>query len=396
MGKDNNNSSKSNSFLLHCLSVISGIIFTIMAGFFFYFMIIGVHPGINSETSSSKGTSYELAARIDSITSDSKNNLLKDYLSTDDIIRKIYKIEKGSNVPLPIEEAFGTLKVDEIDQIDAVIDSARECGLLANDQQLAFSKDVQFLSNKTIQYYFDETILVICWKELIDGKVVTFSEVKINDPSQFRRKLTEDTYGSGVKKYCTSLAKSSNAVVAFNADFYAFRNLGITCYDGTIYRTEQSLDILFIDENGDFVFYDRKQTDDKETLQKFVDDNHLQFSLAFGPILIKDGQLLDNTRYPIGEINEIYSRAGIGEIEPLHYLYMTVDNYGESRRPCTVNQFAAFMYSKGVKQGYNLDGGQTGELVFNNKIFNLVDWNNERDVSDIIYFVTALPESERQ
>lgn len=390
-----NSESKKSNILQHILSTIFCFIFTFLVGFFFYYILLVVHPGVNSDSQNVTLLSYNLSSKINDSITDSKSGLLKDYLSTDDIIRKIFKIEKGDPVPLPIPENYGTLNIDNVTDINAVIDSARECGLLSEDQQLAFSTDVQFLNGKTIQYYFDETILVICWKELINEKVVTFSEIKINDPSQFRRKLTDDTYGSSVKKYCTSLAKSANAVVAFNADFYAFRNLGITCYDGTIYRTEQSLDICFINEDGDFVFYERKQADDKEALQKFVDDNHLQFSLAFGPILIKDGQLLDNKYYPIGEINEIYSRAGIGEIEPLHYLYMTVDNYGERRRPCTVNQFAEFMYSKGVQQGYNLDGGQTGELVFNNKIFNLVDWNNERDVSDIIYFATALPESER-
>lgn len=358
-------------------------------------MLINIHPGIDNSKDNSKGLTYDLSNKIATNVTDSKSNVLKNYLSSNDIIRKIYTIDKGAPVPVPNESCYGTLEVSEVNSINTVIDNARTCGLLSEDEEMAFRTDVDFLANKTIQYYFDETILVICWKEMIDGKVVTFSEVKINDPSQFRRKLTEDRYGSSVKKYCTALSKESNAVVAYNADFYAFRNLGITCYEGTIYRAEQSLDVLFIDENGDFVFYERKQKDDKDALQKFVDDNHLQFSLAFGPILIKDGTLLDNTYYPIGEINEIYSRAGIGQLGKLHYLYMTVDNYGEARRPCTVNQFAGFMYSKGVINGYNLDGGQTGELVLNNKIFNLVNWNNERDVSDIIYFATAFPENER-
>lgn len=380
---------------LHILSTISSLMFISMAIFFLFYMVIFIHPGIENNTETDSKTSYDLASRIDTSATDLKGELLQSYLSSDDIIRKIYRIEKGSPVPIPDENAFGTLEVADVNQINSVIDEARKCGLLTENEELAFKTDVAFYNNKTIQYYFDSTILVICWKELIDGKVVTCAEIKINDPSQFRRKVTEDKYGSSVKKYCSALSKETNAVIAVNADFYAFRNLGITCYDGTIYRSEQSLDVLFIDENGDFIFYDRKQKDNKEELQKFVDNNHIQFSLAFGPIIIRDGVALDNSYYPIGEISQIYPRAGIGQLGPLHYLYMTVDNYGESHRPCTVNQFTGFMASKGVINGYNLDGGQTGELVFNNKIFNFISYNNERDVSDIIYFATAFPENER-
>lgn len=389
-----NNTNKNNKIAFHFLSFISSLLFLALAAFIFFYMLKDVHPGIDIDKKE-QSINYNLSSKISSYTEDSKSAVLKDYLSNNDIIRKIYKIEAGDPVPAPIQDCYGILKADEIDQLDMVIENAKSCGLLNEDSKIAFRKDVNFVPGKTIEYYFDETILVICWKEFVDDKVLTCAEVKINDPSQFRRKLTEDKYGSSVKKYCTALSKASNAVVAFNADFYAFRSLGITCYEGTIYRTEQSLDVLFIDKDGNFVFYDRKQKDDKEALQKFVDDNNLQFSLAFGPILIRDGEIINHNTYPIGEINEIYSRAGIGQIEPLHYIFMTVDNYGKSHPPCNINTFAGYMHSKGVYSGYNLDGGQTGELVLNNKIYNLVNWNNERDVSDILFFATALPENER-
>ena len=60
----------------------------------------------------------------------------------------------------------------------------------------------------------------------------------------------------------------------------------------------------------------------------------------------------------------------------------------------TLPEFAQYMYEKGVVMGYNLDGGQTGELVMNGKIYNSVDFGNERSVSDIIYFATAIGEPQ--
>ena len=66
-----------------------------------------------------------------------------------------------------------------------------------------------------------------------------------------------------------------------------------------------------------------------------------------------------------------------------------------SRLPrATVNQFAEIIATKNLRHAYNLDGGQTGEVVFNGKPYNHIDFGNERLLSDCIYFCTAIPESE--
>ena len=52
------------------------------------------------------------------------------------------------------------------------------------------------------------------------------------------------------------------------------------------------------------------------------------------------------------------------------------------------------MYAKGCIKAYNLDGGQTSEITILGKPVNYIDFGAERPVSDIIYFASALPESE--
>ncbi len=37
-------------------------------------------------------------------------------------------------------------------------------------------------------------------------------------------------------------------------------------------------------------------------------------------------------------------------------------------------------------------GGQTSEIIFNGDIFNLLSYGNERTVSDMVYFATAVDE----
>ena len=95
--------------------------------------------------------------------------------------------------------------------------------------------------------------------------------------------------------------------------------------------------------------------------------------------------------YPIGEVLQIYSRAAICQVDSLHYLYAHVGHYGGGRKVVNVNTFSKMLYDKGVRHAYNIDGGQTGELIINGKIRNSIDFGSERTVSDMIYFATALP-----
>jgi hypothetical protein len=89
---------------------------------------------------------------------------------------------------------------------------------------------------------------------------------------------------------------------------------------------------------------------------------------------------------------EGYSRAGIGQIGERHYLYMAL-SHGNREARWTVNQFGEHFAWKPVQTAYCLDGGQTGELYFCGSVYNYIDFNKERPVSDILYFATAIPDS---
>ena len=393
INKKERNKQRFKAMLFHLVSSIFGAFFFCAALLMLLWGTVNIHPGIEQGDEKVGGDKLNIPDKISVFAENAKYEAMRNYLADNQVRKKIYKIESGQVAPTPHDECYGVVEAKDATQIDAVIEKARDIGLLEG-QDVAFSSDAVFYKNCKIKYYLDETILAILWREEIDGKVLTFAEVKVADPSQFGRKLVNDAYGTGRQMFCSDLSKQANAVVGLNADYYAFRSLGVTCYDGTIYRTEDSLDTLFIDENGDFIFYDRKQKKTKEELQQFVDDNKIKFGLSFGPIMVKDGVSVVEGGYPIGQIEEIYSRAGIGQMDRLHYLFVNVENYGEYRRPCPVKDYAPIMIAKGVKQGYNLDGGQTSEVVFQGSFYNFVDYGNERDVSDIIFFASALPTEE--
>lgn len=313
--------------------------------------------------------------------------------------------------PRPNPEYFGSVNVNNAADVLSVIQAARDSGLLREDETVVFDPTVDFNQGsyyKDIVYYYDETLLVITWKQIIEGNTFTCVEVKMGDASQFRRKITGDAYGSP-QEYLSDLYKSSNAVVAMNADYYQFRDYGVMVYDGTVYKCTDKyyatandtdyqwyncIDNCFVTRSGEFLFKYFGEEYTWEELEQFVADNDINFSLSFGPVLVDNYEVKSHYDgwYPVGEVNRGYSRAGIGQVDDLHYLYMSLNHSNEKEARWTMLQFAQLFQSRGVKCAYGFDGGQTSEVVFNGDIYNHVDKGSERWVSDMVYFGTALPE----
>ena len=216
------------------------------------------------------------------------------------------------------------------------------------------------------------------------------------DGSQLRRKLAGDSYGSSLQLYASQMAKEANAVVAINGDFYAFRNLGVTVYQRQLYRCNPgTLDNCFFTAGGDMLFVYAGQIKTEEEMQRYLRDNDVLFSLAFGPVLVDNGELKEvSPSYPVGEVEHYYSRASIGQLDSLHYLLMTVNYEGDYQHTCTIAQSGEYMARKGCQKAYALDGGQTSEIVFGGEAYNRVDWDNERSMSDILYFASAVHREE--
>ncbi len=393
---------KKESFLKKLGFGTLSLIFAVISLAVLLWSLQNLHPDTTAAAESSNNlSSTSLISRLDA----GLNNAKADALSDIAFIPKHYSIPEGETVaPRPQEANFGSVSPSNAAAVMDVIQLARDSGLLEG-QDMIFRSDLNFEPSTDIQYYYDETILTILWKELIDGNTVSCCEVKVADASQFRRKLVDDNFGSPRKLFATSIAASVNAVVAMNADFYMFRDFGIVVYDRELYRFSEDTytgsykkynctDTMFVTDQGDFVFWHRLQEATPEQMKAFIRDNNILFSIAFGPVLVENGELQVCDWYPAGEIDRGYSRAGIGQKDHLHYFYMSLNHSAQKEARWTVNYFGEKMYERGLKQAYCLDGGQTSEIVWRGAPFNYIDFGGEREVSDIMYFATAIPETE--
>lgn len=319
------------------------------------------------------------------------NNRISDAMAGIVSIKKTYWIhQEVHQAPVPDAECYGTL--ESPDQLQEVLDQAAE---LLDGQEFLLGSESKLLEGTQIRYYLDETILAVVWKEAMDGSVYTFAEVKIAHPSQFRRYLAGDAFASGTLLLTTEMAQTVNAVVAGNGDYYAYRTPGVTIWDGTVYRNNRGIpDNCYVTRDGNLLLERGGSFPTAEEAQRFVDENNIQFSLSFGPILVKDGELMVPDYYPVGEITGSYTRAAICQMDKLHYLFVSVNAESGSYALPTIHTFARRILETGCIQGYTLDGGQTATVVMENELVNQVNYGSQRRISDIIYFATAKPKGD--
>ena len=348
------------------------------------------HVGVPSNSTPGSTLNLGIMDRYDMQMTNHISSALEGVLS----IEKVYWLSDDDRIaPEPNPDNFGTTQ--DPASMQTFLDEAK--ALLGVEDTL-FSTETRLYSGSRITYYLDETIMVITWKELINGTVYTLSEVKIAHPSQFRRFLADGVYGSD-KQYTTSqMAATVNAVTASSGDFYKFRPAGIKVYDGQVMHFNNSIDTLFIDDKGDFHFSFRRELKDKDAAQKFVDENNIRFSLSFGPVLVADSQRKTiPANYGLGEPDDHYPRAGIAKMPgQLHYLLVAANqdpDRGYTRVP-TMPEFADQMKAFGAEQAYALDGGQTAVIVTSDQLINRPSYGYQRQISDIIYFATAIPDGE--
>lgn len=307
----------------------------------------------------------------------------------EEVVHKLYWIEDGTQVaPEPDQSKFG-----QSNDTAVLTQLLEDAAWLLDGQTTYFHPDMQRYENSTVNYYLDDSILAITWQEVHDGSVYTFSEIKVGHPSQFRRHLAGGEYGSDIQYMTTEMAASVNAVVASAGDFYRFRDFGAVVYEGQAKRVEGTYaETCYIDSNGDMHFTYGGDVLTVEDVQTFVDEHDIQFSLAFGPILVDNYELVNHDWYGVGEINEGYARAALVQMDTLHYIVVAANTTGAYQEIPTVKQFAKNVAATGCRMAYCLDGGQTATIVMNDELMNRPVYGQQRKISDIIYFATAVPE----
>jgi len=249
-------------------------------------------------------------------------------------------------------------------------------------------------ANFTETSYQDETIWVEIEETRAYDSAFHVAYVKIATPTQLRTAIA-GKFGSGRTLKPTVFSQSMNAVVLINGDYYTKTDSGngYIVRQGEKHRWKASnrTDLLLIDENSDFhiILHGDSKSDEEEAVDAFLEEHELINAFYFGPALVVDGELQEIPDEYLGDPHEDNPRAAIGQLAPLTYVLVSVDGRTDASAGITVEELAAFMKDLGCEQAYAMDGGNSSALVFHNQLVSVKDVN-ERDVSDVIYFATAI------
>ncbi len=242
--------------------------------------------------------------------------------------------------------------------------------------------------------YQDETITVAMETVEANGVIWRIARITIGDASQLRTATAGKLTSTKVAKP-SSMAEAKNAIVAINGDYFS-NDPNKTTYEYRMgqkirNKTNKKKDLLIIDEKGDFHSFIKCGTDAaKAELAAFLDaGGQIVNAFTFGPVLVRDGELLTMDKEYGYNPNGREPRAAIGQTGPLSYILVVAEGRSEDSKGATHQELADFMYGQGCREAFNLDGGNSTTLIFHGGFYMDRTAASERAQSDIIYFASA-------
>ena len=209
---------------------------------------------------------------------------------------------------------------------------------------------------KTPTAYSDSTIEVTSEKSSVTAKVkgksvkheVWVIRIKIQDVSQLRTAVSKDTYNGRGQAKGEDIAKSKNAVVAMNGDFFKYENdVGYVVRQGEFIRDATDtkrkkkgepicFDMLLVDSEGDFHVIPDARTKEIEAFietELTPEGKTVLDTFNLGPALVIDGAAQDvasSRAAQQGDYQWNYPQQRIALMQTGHLEYAIVEVFGQT------------------------------------------------------------------
>ena len=225
----------------------------------------------------------------------------------------------------------------------------------------------------------------------------TAVHITLQNASQLRT-LKAGPYGSTQEAQGAALAKRVQAVLAIGGDFFIYHNNGYIVRQGQFYRSRPTggQDILVIDAAGNLHALLRP---DQEALSAYeaAHPGDIINAFTFGPALVKDGARTPDEGLGRSELVRA-QRIALCQTGELQYLVVYAEGPSDKdSKGFTIPEFKDLVASfEGVRTAYNLDGGSSATIVFQDKKINGPASQRSRSIGDIIYFASAFVEGETE
>ena len=192
------------------------------------------------------------------------------------------------------------------------------------------------------------------------------------------------------------MAARVNAVFAMSGDFYSYR-VSNDRYPGHIVRDGKILYSKSYSKKPNsnplpnlatvalFPSGKLEVNEAWEVTAKDYVDRGAHTVMAFGPLLIKDYELMD---VAVKDYNHTEPRCCLGYVEPGHYVGLLVEGRKDHSNGASLSTCAEILYDWGCSDAINLDGGNTAAMLFMGESVQLTNNGgvavNDRAIPDIL------------
>lgn len=250
----------------------------------------------------------------------------------------------------------------------------------------ASSASASSRTGSTSDTYKDDNMTITLKEYRENDTTIYVADVQLKDASYLKTALAQGSYGRNVTAKTSEIAKSVNAVLAINGDYYGAQESGYVIRNGKLYRSTalKNQEDLVIYKDGSFGIINESNVTAEELIKKGAVQ-----TLSFGPALVQNGKVSVSENEEVGKAMASNPRTAIGIISENHYVFVVSDGRTSESSGLSLSELAEFMDGLGVTTAYNLDGGGSSTMYFNGKVVNNPttggNTTKERSVSDIVY-----------
>ncbi len=250
---------------------------------------------------------------------------------------------------------------------------------------------------RTENSYQSEDVNISISSRRVERSDVYIVDIYVRSVACFQRVHAGGSYGKTTAKVRV-MAKENDAIVAMTGDSGHYFTKGWAVSNGKINRDtpNRKRDLGIVYRSGEMVTVVNAELD-YDRIRADADAGKIWHIFLFGPALL-DAEGKATLDFSENEVRYPNPRSVIGYFEPGHYCFVQVDGRGtksaiEERKTSVgleMDDLAKLMEDIGCKAAYNLDGGQSSMLVFNNEIYS-TPYGGGRNVGDIV-IIKDLPD----
>jgi exopolysaccharide biosynthesis protein len=212
--------------------------------------------------------------------------------------------------------------------------------------------------------------------------IVTYyiADIYLKDITYLQSGFADNTYGVGYTDNVLNMDEVFNAILAINGDYYGNGGNGVVVRNGEVYRSSTSgSDVCVLYYDGTMKTFAAEEFD----MEQAIAGGAYQ-AWSFGPELLDDSGNSKTTFTADGHVKRSNPRSAIGYYEPGHYCFVVVDGRQSGYSVgMTLTDLSELFEELGCVSAYNLDGGKSSEMTFNDAFVNQPA-DGGREVSDCI------------